>query len=146
MIFFDRTSIVQFKVNEFIVKLNRTSLSDISSQLFVICSNVIDDSLNFFIEFSCLDRIRVRTKDQKEKTPSSCFFFSSQIKSSTKKKMSSNSSSTRNKRQEEKYVQMIRDLVALPMNKQCFDCNSKGPTYVEYVEKRDEFVHLKFSF
>jgi len=45
--------------------------------------------------------------------------------------MSSNSASTKNKRQEEKYVQMIRDLVALPMNKQCFDCNSKGPTYVD---------------
>lgn len=41
-------------------------------------------------------------------------------------------SSTKNKRQEEKYVQMIRELASLPMNKQCFDCNSKGPTYVEY--------------
>ncbi|UJR23194.1 hypothetical protein I4U23_026213 [Adineta vaga] len=41
------------------------------------------------------------------------------------------SSTTKNKRQEEKYVQMIRDLVSLPMNKQCFDCNSKGPTYVD---------------
>ncbi len=40
-------------------------------------------------------------------------------------------SSAKNKRQEEKYVQMIRDLASLPMNKQCFDCNSKGPTYVE---------------
>jgi len=42
-------------------------------------------------------------------------------------------SSAKNKRQEEKYVQMIRELASLPMNKQCFDCNSKGPTYVEYV-------------
>jgi Arf-GAP domain and FG repeat-containing protein 1 len=40
-------------------------------------------------------------------------------------------SSAKNKRQEEKYVQMIRELASLPMNKQCFDCNSKGPTYVE---------------
>jgi Arf-GAP domain and FG repeat-containing protein 1 len=39
--------------------------------------------------------------------------------------------SAKNKRQEEKYVQMIRELASLPMNKQCFDCNSKGPTYVE---------------
>ncbi len=46
--------------------------------------------------------------------------------------MAANSSS-KNKRQEEKYVQMIRELASLPMNKQCFDCNSKGPTYVEYV-------------
>ncbi len=44
--------------------------------------------------------------------------------------MAANSSS-KNKRQEEKYVQMIRELASLPMNKQCFDCNSKGPTYVE---------------
>ena len=41
------------------------------------------------------------------------------------------SASARSKRQEEKYVQMIRELASLPMNKQCFDCNSKGPTYVE---------------
>ncbi|CAF3925964.1 unnamed protein product [Adineta steineri] len=41
------------------------------------------------------------------------------------------SASTKNKRQEEKYVQMIRELASLPMNKQCFDCNSKGPTYVD---------------
>ncbi|CAF1581184.1 unnamed protein product [Didymodactylos carnosus] len=34
------------------------------------------------------------------------------------------------KRQEEKYVQLIRDLAALPQNKQCFDCHQKGPTYV----------------
>ncbi|CAF0948469.1 unnamed protein product [Rotaria sordida] len=40
-------------------------------------------------------------------------------------------SSAKNKRQEEKYVQMIRELASLPMNKQCFDCNSKGPTYVD---------------
>ena len=44
------------------------------------------------------------------------------------------SSTAKNKRQEEKYVQMIRDLASLPLNKQCFDCNSKGPTYVEYVD------------
>jgi hypothetical protein len=42
-------------------------------------------------------------------------------------------STVKNKRQEEKYIQMIRELASLPMNKQCFDCNSKGPTYVEYV-------------
>ncbi|CAF1401468.1 unnamed protein product [Adineta ricciae] len=41
------------------------------------------------------------------------------------------SSTAKNKRQEEKYVQMIRDLASLPLNKQCFDCNSKGPTYVD---------------
>ncbi|CAF1094248.1 unnamed protein product [Rotaria magnacalcarata] len=40
-------------------------------------------------------------------------------------------SSAKNKRQEEKYVQMIRELASLPTNKQCFDCNSKGPTYVD---------------
>ncbi|CAF0743349.1 unnamed protein product [Didymodactylos carnosus] len=34
------------------------------------------------------------------------------------------------KKQEEKYVQLIRDLSALPQNKQCFDCHQKGPTYV----------------
>lgn len=41
------------------------------------------------------------------------------------------SSTAKNKRQEEKYVQMIRELASLPTNKQCFDCNSKGPTYVD---------------
>lgn len=53
-------------------------------------------------------------------------------------------SSAKNKRQEEKYVQMIRELASLPMNKQCFDCNSKGPTYVEYVFKR-QFSFLKIQ-
>lgn len=41
------------------------------------------------------------------------------------------SSTAKNKRQEEKYIQMIRELASLPTNKQCFDCNSKGPTYVD---------------
>lgn len=60
--------------------------------------------------------------------------------------MAANSSS-KNKRQEEKYVQMIRELASLPMNKQCFDCNSKGPTYVEYVlSQTKKKTQLKYFY
>lgn len=57
------------------------------------------------------------------------------------------SAAAKNKRQEEKYVQMIRELGALPTNKQCFDCNSKGPTYVEYdTSRRHQFASQRAHF
>uniref|UniRef100_A0A8C4RA14 Arf-GAP domain-containing protein n=1 Tax=Eptatretus burgeri TaxID=7764 RepID=A0A8C4RA14_EPTBU len=33
------------------------------------------------------------------------------------------------KRQEEKEQRVLRDLVALPGNRRCFDCDQRGPTY-----------------
>lgn len=41
--------------------------------------------------------------------------------------MSSNSSK---KKQEEKNLKTLREFLALPGNKHCFDCNQRGPTYV----------------
>ena len=45
---------------------------------------------------------------------------------------SSNSSSSNNskKKQEEKHLKILRDFLSLPCNKTCFDCNQRGPTYV----------------
>lgn len=34
------------------------------------------------------------------------------------------------KKQDEKNLKLIRDLASLPHNKYCFDCNQRGPTYV----------------
>ncbi|KAK6622606.1 hypothetical protein RUM43_008448 [Polyplax serrata] len=34
------------------------------------------------------------------------------------------------KKQDEKNLKILRNLVASPGNKQCFDCNQRGPTYV----------------
>nr|XP_022912768.1 arf-GAP domain and FG repeat-containing protein 1 [Onthophagus taurus] len=34
------------------------------------------------------------------------------------------------KKQDEKNLKTLRDLVSLPHNKYCFDCNQRGPTYV----------------
>ncbi|XP_052217131.1 arf-GAP domain and FG repeat-containing protein 1-like isoform X1 [Dreissena polymorpha] len=34
------------------------------------------------------------------------------------------------KKQDEKHLKSLREMVALPHNKQCFDCHQRGPTYV----------------
>ncbi|GJQ85731.1 drongo [Trypoxylus dichotomus] len=34
------------------------------------------------------------------------------------------------KKQDEKHLKTLRELVSLPYNKYCFDCNQRGPTYV----------------
>lgn len=34
------------------------------------------------------------------------------------------------KKQDEKNLKLLRDLASLPQNKYCFDCNQRGPTYV----------------
>lgn len=34
------------------------------------------------------------------------------------------------KKQDDKNLKILRELVSLSGNKQCFDCNQKGPTYV----------------
>ncbi|XP_076454141.1 uncharacterized protein LOC143289142 isoform X1 [Babylonia areolata] len=34
------------------------------------------------------------------------------------------------KKQDEKHLKMLREMVALPSNKTCFDCHQRGPTYV----------------
>lgn len=34
------------------------------------------------------------------------------------------------KKQEDKHLKILRDLVAQPQNKKCFDCGQRGPTYV----------------
>ncbi|XP_041357186.1 arf-GAP domain and FG repeat-containing protein 1-like isoform X2 [Gigantopelta aegis] len=35
------------------------------------------------------------------------------------------------RKQDEKHLKMLREMVALPHNKQCFDCHQRGPTYVD---------------
>lgn len=35
------------------------------------------------------------------------------------------------KKQDEKNLKTLRELVSLPHNKYCFDCNQRGPTYVD---------------
>ena len=44
--------------------------------------------------------------------------------------MSTANNKTDKKKSEEKTVKSLRDLASLPLNKQCCDCNQKGPTYV----------------
>ncbi|XP_050415505.1 arf-GAP domain and FG repeat-containing protein 1 isoform X1 [Patella vulgata] len=34
------------------------------------------------------------------------------------------------KKQDEKHLKMLRDMVSLTSNKQCFDCHQRGPTYI----------------
>ena len=34
------------------------------------------------------------------------------------------------RKQDEKHLKILREMVALPHNKQCFDCHQRGPTYV----------------
>lgn len=34
------------------------------------------------------------------------------------------------KKQDEKNLKILRELVSLPGNKHCLDCNQRGPTYV----------------
>ncbi|XP_052784115.1 arf-GAP domain and FG repeat-containing protein 1-like isoform X3 [Mya arenaria] len=34
------------------------------------------------------------------------------------------------KKQDEKHLKNLREMVALPHNKQCFDCHQRGPTYI----------------
>lgn len=34
------------------------------------------------------------------------------------------------KKQDEKNLKILRELVSLPGNKECFDCHQRGPTYV----------------
>lgn len=34
------------------------------------------------------------------------------------------------KKQDEKNLKVLRELASLPNNKYCFDCNQRGPTYV----------------
>ncbi|KAL5005256.1 hypothetical protein ScPMuIL_018712 [Solemya velum] len=34
------------------------------------------------------------------------------------------------RKQDEKHLKMLREMAALPHNKQCFDCHQRGPTYV----------------
>ena len=35
------------------------------------------------------------------------------------------------RKQEEKHLNLLRAMAKLDHNKQCFDCNQKGPTYVD---------------
>ncbi|BFZ06212.1 hypothetical protein BsWGS_09251 [Bradybaena similaris] len=37
---------------------------------------------------------------------------------------------TNKKKQDEKHLKMLREMVSFPSNKHCFDCNQRGPTYV----------------
>lgn len=39
------------------------------------------------------------------------------------------SSQSAKKKQEEKHLNMLKELLAIPTNKACFDCNQRGPTY-----------------
>lgn len=34
------------------------------------------------------------------------------------------------RKQEEKHLKMLRDMTGLPHNRKCFDCDQRGPTYV----------------
>nr|XP_022288320.1 arf-GAP domain and FG repeat-containing protein 1-like isoform X1 [Crassostrea virginica] len=35
------------------------------------------------------------------------------------------------RKQDEKHLKMLRDMAALPHNRQCFDCHQRGPTYLD---------------
>lgn len=35
------------------------------------------------------------------------------------------------KKQDEKNLQILRELVAKPLNKKCFECQQRGPTYAD---------------
>jgi len=39
------------------------------------------------------------------------------------------SSQSAKKKQEEKHLNMLKELLSIPTNKSCFDCNQRGPTY-----------------
>lgn len=47
-----------------------------------------------------------------------CLFSFTEMSNNTKKK------------QEEKHLKILRDFLSLSPNKTCFDCNQRGPTYV----------------
>lgn len=34
------------------------------------------------------------------------------------------------RKQDEKHLKILRELVSKPANRTCFDCNQKGPTYI----------------
>jgi len=34
------------------------------------------------------------------------------------------------KKQDEEHLKMLREMVSLQYNKQCFDCHQRGPTYL----------------
>jgi Arf-GAP domain and FG repeat-containing protein 1 len=40
-------------------------------------------------------------------------------------------SSPAQKKKEETSLKLLRELISLPNNKQCFECQQKGPTYVD---------------
>ncbi|XP_033760735.1 arf-GAP domain and FG repeat-containing protein 1-like isoform X1 [Pecten maximus] len=44
--------------------------------------------------------------------------------------MSSTKMASSKRKQDEKHLKMLREMAALPHNKQCFDCHQRGPTYV----------------
>ncbi|CAH1781941.1 unnamed protein product [Owenia fusiformis] len=44
--------------------------------------------------------------------------------------MSKNKMAANKRKQDEKHLKMLRAMVSLPHNKQCFDCHQRGPTYV----------------
>ena len=50
--------------------------------------------------------------------------------SSSNSNNNTSSSNLNKKKQEEKTVKLLRDLASITHNKQCCDCNQKGPTYV----------------
>ena len=37
---------------------------------------------------------------------------------------------TAKRKLDDKHLKMLRELVSLPHNKHCFDCNQRGPTYI----------------
>ena len=34
------------------------------------------------------------------------------------------------RKQDEKHLKILREMVSMPFNKQCFECQQRGPTYV----------------
>jgi len=39
-------------------------------------------------------------------------------------------STSTKKKQDEDHLKILREMVALPYNKHCFDCHQRGPTYL----------------